>query len=355
MKNIRLFMLLAAASLLQGCSDDDNDILETATTGQAVVTLLVTPNGMGDNGYDDDAATGVFSFMKEQGTPVQLLQPDDMTQAETLYREWLASNAEKDSVVLVVGGAEYEALVQRIPPSLSGKGSRVLMYESDQTMAGVSTVMINRYGVSYLAGTMSASFDALIFAAAPGFSTLEESIAGFSEGYRAAGDGEYTLSLQYLADGEEGFALPDSALHVLSDRSLAAGDSYREIIFPLLGGSSMGVVKFLNDDAYQEAMMVGMDVDMAGWTYNIPFSMVVHIGDEIRNYLDAWKQGEEWPDTQRLGMVDGAVEIVINSAFQLHLITFDGFYGDEYDKVFVNQYQKYYDEAVRKEEEYENQ
>lgn len=335
--------------LLVSCSKEEVES-EYAAFIQQTVALLVTPNGLGDNGYDDDAVKGIFAFMEETGTPVKLLQPRDMVEAETMYRQWLSLNASSDSVVLVAGSSTYGELLKRITPTLTGRGSRVLLFESDEQIEGVSTVMINRYGAAYLAGVMSKEFDAFILAAAPGFSTLEEAIAGFRAGHSANRNSKRQLTLQYLADGEEGFAMPDSAYHTIYRRAEQYWN-YDEMIFPLLGGSGTGITKFLVGDNFTRVLSIGMDVDQTGQSTRIPFSMVIHIGDVIKSYLDDWVTGKEWSSTRRLGLSEGATDIVITPNFVDNVNIWDDRYGD--NDAFLNLYNTYYEEAERKEAEYE--
>lgn len=347
----KITVLLITAMVMQNCSDNESEN-GTVKVGKAEVTLLVTPNGLGDNGYDDDAANGLFAFMKEKGVPIRLLKPKDIAEAEEMYRQWIAINATRDSSVLVVGSSAYEDILRRNSTKLSGQGSRVLLFESQNTIEGVSTVMINRYGASYLAGAMSKEFDVFILAAAPGFKSLEDAIKGFCDGHESANNGVRKVELQYLADGENGFAMPDSAYHVIYDRADNTW-AYDEMIFPLLGGSERGVIKYLNSDEFATALMVGMDVDHTGQSSRIPFSIVLHIGDVLKEYLNAWLTGEVWPVVRLLGLSDKATEIVFTPNFSEHLIIWDERY--ENDEIFKNLYNQYYNEAIEKEKEYEQQ
>lgn len=345
----RISAILIIVMFIPSCSDNgyENEIFKV---GNAEVTLLVTPNGFGDNGYGDDAANGLFAFMKERGVPIRLLMPKDIAEAEKLYRQWITKNASRDSSVLVVGSAAYEDILRRNSAELTGQGSRVLLFESQEKIDGVSTVMINRYGASYLAGAMSNEFDVFILAAAPGFKSLEDAIKGFCDGHESANNGVRKVELQYLADGENGFAMPDSAYHVIYNR--ADNTFYDEMIFPLLGGSERGVIKYLNSDEFATALMVGMDVDHTGQSSRIPFSMIIHIGDVLKDYLNAWFLGEEWPETQILGLSEGAVEISLTPNFAEHLNIWDKRY--ESDEIFKNLYTQYYNEAIIREKDYEN-
>lgn len=344
------YLLLLMVMALSSCCKDDNAINHPR---QATVTLLTTPNGLGDNGYNDAAAAGFFAFAGESGTRLRLLLPEDETEAEQMYRGWLTENAVQDSAVLILGSSAYETMASRNRPGLKGAGSRVLLFESNARIEGVSTVMVSHYGVSWLAGAMSRGFDALILAASDGVPALQESIAGFRDA-REAYAGEYEerpcrTTLHYLADGEAGFAMPDSAYRYIVRRA-ASVSVYDEMIFPLLGGSEVGVRRYLNDDEFATALMVGMDVDRTGLSSRIPFSLVIRIGDVLKQYLNDWLAGREWPARRRLGIQDGFADIVVTPFFNQHLNIWDARYSAP--DTFQNLYDQYKKEAIAKEEQY---
>lgn len=344
--------------LLMSCSSNDDEPEQNGIpTRQATVTYLVTPNGLGDNGYNDAAAEGIFAFAKESGTRLRLLLPSNETEAEQMYKQWLKDNAENDSAVIILGSSAYERMARQTSNSKSQisnqKGCRVLLFESDEEIEGVSTVMVSHYGVSYLAGAMSQNFDALILAATKGVPALEEAIAGFQDArkeYAGAYNGiSCQTTLSYLAEGEGGFAMPDSAYRFMAQRADEAF-FYDEIIFPLLGGSEAGVLRFLNDSEYMMALMIGMDTDQAGLSTRIPFSVVIRIGDVLKQYLNDWLDGRDWPASQCIGMKDGAADIVVAPRFCDFLNITDERYSNP--NTFQRLYEQYKDEAIRKEEEY---
>lgn len=355
-KTLYFIVPLCCVLALSACSsDDDGTGRDERPARLATVTLMTTPNGLGDNGYNDAAAEGVFAFAGETGTRLRLLLPKDETEAEQMYRQWLTDNAAQDSAVLILGSSVYETIARSNRATLSGKGSRVLLFESDAEIDGVSTVIISRYGVSWLAGAMSQGFDALVLTATPGITLLEESVAGFQEA-RAVYGGEFEdrpcqTTVHYLAEGASGFAMPDSAYRYIARRA-ASVSYYDEMIFPLLGGSEAGVLRYLNDNEFTTALMVGMDVNQTGLSSRIPFSVVIRIGDVLKQCLADWLAGREWPARQRLGMRDGAADIVITPRFAQHLTIWDNRYNDP--DTFQRLYNQYKEEAIRKEEEHGN-
>ena len=355
----RLFCYVLILMALPSCSGTRDNA--AGPQKQATVTLMVTPGGLGDNSYNDAAAEGIFAFAGETGTKLRLLFPQSMDEAGEMYRQWMTDNAGQDSAVFIFGSSAYEGLAQSTDntpfTSHHSGSSRILLFESDAQIDGVSTVMVSRYGVSYLAGVLSQRMDALILAAAKGYPTIENSIAGFMDA-RKIYAGEYLgdsclTTLHYLADGEEGFTMPDSAYHFLAwweDSADFLG--FDDLVFPLLGGSETGVVRYLNDDYFSEALMVGMDVDHSGLSSRIPFSVVIRIGDVLKQYLNDWLAGREWPASQSFGMKDGATDIVFTPNFAEHLVI-TGMRPYSVPDWFKWLYDDYKDEAIRKEEAYE--
>ena len=283
--------------LLAACSKDDE--LEHDSTGLATVTYLTTPNGLGDNGYNDAAAEGIFGFAHATGTRLRLLQPENTEEAQTMYRQWLTDNAAKDSAVLILGSSVYETIARQTSAaeqdrlqSLQERGGRVLLFESDADIEGISTVMITRYGVSYLAGAMSQDFNALVLSALKDSPLLDEAVSGFLAGYNAHHAEGTEAEVRYLSDSEAGFAMPDSAYHLMAAR-IAQTFVYRDMIFPLLGGSGIGVLRAMNDEEANLGLVIGMDVDQSAFSSRVPFSMVIQIGEVLHRYLDAWIAGRQ--------------------------------------------------------------
>lgn len=345
-----LYLLLALLTMV-ACSDDDTNDSGNRKMRQARVTLLATHNGMGDNGYIDAAVEGIFAFSFQTGTPMQMLLPQDEEEGLRMYNQWIAENADKDSMVLVVGTEAYQTFVKNTPVQLTGKGTRILLFESNITGQpdGVSSIMIDRYGAAYLCGAMSANFDAFIIAAAPGYNTLLDAINGFTDGWNAHHAEGKKLEMAYLSDNESGFAIPDSAYHLISSR-INSTSSYREMVFPLLGGSGIGVLQCMNDDESNLGLVIGMDVDQSAICSRIPFSMLVQTGNVVHRYLDEWLQGKDWPKHQTIGMDEGGADVMLHPSFYQHDIALDDSYRDP--GTFVRLYNQYRDEAIRKEKEY---
>lgn len=351
----RIFLCFLVLVALSSCSGLDDDA--TGSHRLATVTFLVTPNGLGDNGYNDEAAEGVFAFAFQTGTRLHLLQPGSEEEAGQMYSRWLSENAEKDSVVLIIGSSVYEQEARKVSAahqaqlaSLRQHGGRVLLFETEAAMDGITTLSVSRYGASYLCGVLSGAFDALVLSAVKGNPLLEDSISGFIDGYNTHRTGDTLAEVVYLSDNASGFAMPDSAYHVMSAR-IAELPVYRDMVFPLLGGSGVGVLRAMNDEETNLGLIIGMDVDQSALSPRVPFSMVVHTGEVLHRYLDDWLKGVEWPATSKMGLANGGVDIMLHPSFYENNVPMDDRYRDP--QTFRRLYDQYRDEAVRKEEEHE--
>lgn len=328
--------------LLTACSTADDDVADRGAGRQAVVTLMVTPNGLGDNGYNDDAYRGIYAFAKATGAKLSLLTPASDNEARQLYSQWLTANALQDSAVMVLASSAYEEIARQTPVTLQGQGSRVLLFESNATIEGVTTVRISRRGASYLCGAMSADFPALVYAATKGVNTVDEAAEAFREGYDKYANDHKHIHTLYLAEGEKAFAMADSAYHYLYNYYYNRDIS--DIIFPLLGGSGIGAIRMLNDLNLPVGMIIGMDVDQSLLCTRIPFSMIVRIGEVLRQLLSRWNNGQPWPSTVSLGMADNVIDVVVTKDYE-----WSNFYemnGQVYTtSYFEDLYKKYKDEA----------
>ena len=346
-----LLMLLA----LTACHEDEDSPPQVPTTSNSpTVTLLTTVNGVGDNGYNDSLIDGLFKFYEQTGVVAHLLFPGSMTEAEHFFKDWLTTNANTDSAVLIVSSSAYQQMVSQQHVSLKGKGSRVLFLESDAPIEGVSTVAIDRYGACYLAGLILDASPAYILAAAPGFSEIERAIKGFQDGHAAHAAHAEDVTVAYLADGEEGFAMPDSAYHVMCRRISSQTRNteditfYNETVLPLLGGSCLGAIQAMTDEELNGGLIIGMDTDRRGQSPFIPFSIIVHGGDIIFDYLTSWRHGQSWPATQTMGLAEHATDVIVDPTFKISKLAtvFYNAYNKDY---FIQKLESYRDEAIAKE------
>ena len=316
-KNLhRLLWLVWGGCFLVACSGDETWRPDDVSLGLEKwrLTLICSPNGLGDNGYNDKIFEGVCRFLDVYGDEVEfhLKTPLSIDAALQDYEDWLAEpEKEGKNDLLVLAGSEYRDF-----PSLKGGplGHRkVLLFErkGGDYPVGVYTFNLSMYGVSYWAGSVvglssgdSELLDStLVLAAMPDEPVLEEAIRGYSDGFYAQG-GRFCRTC-YLADGYEGFAMPDSAYRML-DR---IGEGYW-MVYPLLGGSAAGVYRYSREVLWTPT--IGMDVDCSSITTAVFFSVIRKMDGVMEMYLGDWVAGKEWPVSQTLGLSSGWVDIVVS-------------------------------------------
>ena len=311
----RLLWLVWGGCFLVACSGDETWRPDDASLGLEKwrLTLICSPNGLGDNGYNDKIFEGVCRFLDVYGDEVEFHLKTPLSIDAALHDyDWLAEpEKEGKNDLLVLAGSEYRDF-----PSLKGGplGHRkVLLFETKgcDYPVGVYTFNLSMYGVSYWAGSVvglssedSELLDStLVLAAMPDEPVLEEAIRGYSDGFYAQG-GRFCRTC-YLADGYEGFAMPDSAYRML-DR---IGEGYW-MVYPLLGGSAAGVYRYSREVLWTPT--IGMDVDCSSITTAVFFSVIRKMDGVMEMYLGDWVAGKEWPVSQTLGLSSGWVDIVVS-------------------------------------------
>lgn len=299
--------VLCAVCALCGCSDDD---ASPRLPGKANITMLVPEySPFGDLSYNDQALTGVMLASSYTNTSLKLLYPTSYTPADSLYRAWLEENADKDSCVLILCSPFYEEIVRQYPPRITGRGTRILLYETPDTIEGVTTFQINRYGISYLAGAMSFFKPAYVLAAMKGNKTTDDAVQGYLDGHKYGSTHELDYeddpdTVYYLGDDESYFNRPLEAFNFLTEHS-----PKEHIVFPLLGGSNKGVVKYFTMNTFLGVFFIGIDVYQGDQCNYVPFSVIINISSLLNYYINEWKEGREWEQAKSYNMDANWVDI----------------------------------------------
>ncbi len=350
-EKILVYSILLCCMVLCCVSCNKEDDVMSDMQNISNITYLPSINGLGDNGYNDNAISGIFSFSDKNHIKIQLLQPSNKEEAEQLYQEWLNNNAHKDSSLIILGSSDYEEMVCKHPTNITGKGTKVLLFESrnPNTPEGVHTLFINRYGCSYLAGAISADRDAKILAATDKDPVIKSAINGFCDGFNAHNQDQHTILLKYLVHGEDGFIMPEAVYQEMKNM-YDANDFSSDIIFPLLGFSGTSIIRYANENTFFTPWIIGMDINQKGLSINIPFSMVVRIGDILEKTLEDWRNGKEWSKTILKGLKDNAIDLEFTPNFYENVNIIAGVLID-YEEL----YHTYYNEALEKDEYEEEQ
>lgn len=112
-KNLhRLLWLVWVGCFLVACSGEGTCLPDDASLGAGKwrLTLICSPNGLGDNGYNDKIFEGVCRFLDVYGDEVEfhLKTPLSIDAALQDYEDWLAEpEKEGKNDLLVLAGSEY--------------------------------------------------------------------------------------------------------------------------------------------------------------------------------------------------------------------------------------------------------
>ena len=339
MKNILILSLLIVY-LSTSCSGD-NDISQRQSNHLTVVTSI---NGLGDMGYNDQIISGIMRFYEANDVSMNMIRPNNTGEVRQALQKWQIETKNHEKSLLVLAGSEYENVLTESNLQLE-EHQQILVFETqNQNLPkGVSSFYINRYGASYLAGCMVKEHEAAtIIAAMPGSPTLEAAIAGFSDAYRTHSQQE--VEVIFLADDESGFNMADKAYQTM-------GDIYNAFVFPLAGGSNIGIYKYSRETSFYLPLVVGMDADQSMQSSRIPFSMVIHIDKVVEQYLTDWLNGIPLEKHQIFGLESEMIDISLSPVFYQNMEIWEDYYAD--DNYWKTAYQNYKEEAIRKEKAYE--
>ena len=334
MKSAKIIFLYISVCVLWACTD-----IESLPTGspRREVLVLFSPNGLGDNGYNDQVLRGVVRYANsDKGADVEVdyYNPMSLDDGVRIIDEWRDTTFEEGNCLLVLASAVYkDSLTSRLQKRpLDTLHRKVLIFETDKVaLPGVSTFSLSMYGTAYIAGAVAKEMHStpLIALTNPTDKSINVAADGFREGYAAYGDDK--IDAVYLSDADEGYAMADSVYRLMYDWGMRYN-----FIFPVMGGSNMGVFRYMREypcDLYT----VGTDVDQSHLCNQMVGSMVKHIDRVVEEYLTRWAAGEELPKHMVYGLESDYVDWVPS-------YNFNGVFDDILSRARV--------EAIAKEQSY---
>lgn len=340
MKLYKLIFCLLLLGTWCACSEESHN-----SPPRAKITIITALNGAGDNGYNDEILSGVMEAVESDDIVLSLITPSTMEEAQNVVNDWLKNDSLENRSLLVLASNEYEVLDFTMN---TDKNKRILLFESEENDLGqnLSTFMIRRYGISYLAGCMACEAEAAhVIAAMSSETYVGDAVKGFCDGYRQGGR---IANVIYLAEDESGYSMPDMGYKVMKNID------YNSFVYPLAGGSNNGMYKSTREEEFCIQLIAGMDVDCSLYSTRIPFSVIFNIKDLVASLLKKWINGEELQQHYSFDLSDEeVVDIVMNPHFYQEINAWEDYYDDP--DYWSKRYNSFKDMAIEKEKDfYEN-
>ncbi|MDR2894586.1 MAG: hypothetical protein LBU97_03910 [Alistipes sp.] len=331
---VALLFGATACATLAGC---DPDLPEGTPNATPQVTVLFSPGGVGDRGYNDQILRGVLQAEKEGGFDLRILMPSSPGEAERLFTDWLDGREGKSSSagpsgksagksgssggkggsanntpgpnntpgdLFILAGNDYEPMALEHLTARPSGGREVLLFETRAQNLPATTFSITMYGACYLAGCAAVALadSATVVCGNSTDTVVREGADGFVDGFTA--NGGAGADIRYLADTWVGYASPELAYALAAE--LADSTPY---IFPIAGGSNQGIYRYTRENPGR-IHTAGMDTEQSDFSTGITFSVVKHIDRLMADYIGEWVTEGTLPPSRVYGMESGYIDVV---------------------------------------------
>lgn len=301
------FLLLVLVFSGISCSKERT---ETTPPPEKRITVVFSPGGIGDMGYNDLIYAGFQRLrIRFRDIPFVFHYPDSVPQAEALLTAWLDRENSCPQELFVLAGSDYEQMLGDVYRSRSaeddaGTGDILLFESRNPESLPVYTLRISTYGASYLAGITAAAQcgdrPALAVAANPYDRPVLSAVDGFLDGWASAA--VEPADTVCMAPDWTGFIRKEEAYRKMYKWSKQYG-----FIFPVAGGTNQGIYKFLRENPHW-TRTAGMDVDQAYLCTSIIGSVLKHIDSLVCHTVSEWIETGAIAARPFYGLSDGYAE-----------------------------------------------
>lgn len=272
------------------------------------VISIVYPGEKGDSSYIDSAALGIQRTIHDYPLKVKEYYRANSSEDPTL----LDSVPSGDPDLVIVLGYQLSSIARTIAdthPSLPVIGIDTMNLTGSHTR----TLRFSPYGASYLAGILAANQTQTkkiaVIAGMPD-PNVDEFIAGFTEGAEKECP-DVLVQTTYIANNTSGFADPERGGELT--RSLAANGT--DIIFPVAGGSGIGVIEGANN--LSGLWIIGVDSDQSVLGPGVVLASVMKNVDKIvYREITGFINGSFSPGFEKEGISNGGSELRFNPRFE---------------------------------------
>ena len=319
----------------------DGDDAENAS--RDMVFFVSKKGSLGDTGYVDALYRGVVKGTNGCNTMLSLVEfPTDTAGALTTLEymlDYMQVEKPDRKALIIIANENFEPVLHRYEQILTrAQNVDFLLCESSDTTLPIYTLKIPQYGAYYQAGRMVAEGMAdvdsiLVVNANRTDENVADMSAGFTQAIKDSGTDIYVENT-YLCETSGGYDLASYAYQQSYDI-----DRHFDMVIPLCGGTAQGYYRY-NRENPGSFYTIGVDTDMQLYSTLVPFSVVKNLEDILEKWIFSWWSEEELPAHQEFTLASEGSGIVI---------------ADSYEEQIGGIAEKYYDLAVKKEQEYEKQ
>ncbi len=342
----RVSSVIVCMLLFFSCVKEGNTIyieIDEDDEDRDMVFFVSKKGSLGDIGYVDALYRGVVQGANTCNLMLSLVElpADTLKTISTLeyLLNYMQTEKQDRNALVVIANDNLEPLLHQYESILT-KAPNVdfLLCESSDTTLPIYTLRIPQYGVYYQAGRLVceclADADSiLIVSANPSESNIADMSKGFMQAVKDCGSSVYVENV-FLSATAGGY---DQADYVY--RQSYEIDERFDMVIPLCGGSAQGFYRY-NRENPESFYTIGVDTDMQLYSPRVPFSVVKKLDSVMSGWIETWWEDEPQAMHQEFGLKAGGTELVIADAFKDQI-------GERAEK--------FYQMAVEKEENYENQ
>lgn len=320
MKRIYRLTLLALLSVcLTACCDGDK---EEQTTIKPSIDYLFSVNDWDDGGYSDLAASAITTIANNnRDVNVSVHKPTTAAMAEQTFKQWIERTA-TNKELFILAGSDYKALINKYVADKLPTNKSILIFESDPTKPlpdGVSTFFISSFGTSYITGgaaaylTKDLTRNILVLLANQTDMAVKTFGDGFKHGFNSSTHANNrTIDTEYLGEGAESYIMADEAYAKMDNWS-----NTHDFIFPITGGSNLGIYRWSNEHPANSPLLSGTDLDQSPLCSKIIGSCVKHTDRLIMLYVNQWIGTGKLPKSELYGIESGYAEYVSAPGYNL--------------------------------------
>jgi basic membrane protein A and related proteins len=302
-----ILVLIGSMFLMPGCMGTPTP---TPPGRTLKIGLMITPQGLNDQGFNDLAFAGLKAAEQKFGIEGIVIEPSTMKEPEDSLRFFTAQSF--DAIVVV--GVAFQAAIRQIAqekPNLP-----FFLIDTDLAEGNIRGISFREDEGSYLCGYLAASMARgarIGFIGGVKIPVIERFARGYRNGAKAAKP-EIEVEEIYVAEDFSGFNRPDQA-NALAMQMFNNGC---EVIYAAAGASGLGVI---SAGVKQKKFVIGVDMNQDSLAPGLVLtSMLKRVDKVVEDVIRTLHEGKASETVKRsYGMKDGAIDVT-DFQFSQHTI-----------------------------------